>query len=215
MPARSWEIPESEKGWLANRRVDGMKVPEPTTLVGAHVRLVPLGPEHAEDLFEAGSHDEVWTWLSWHRPRTVADMAEQVDQSLADPQRLPFAVIIDGRAVGTTSYGEIDLTVGGLEIGWTWYTPSVWATTVNPECKLLLLAHAFDDLGAGRVHLKTDGLNTRSQAAIRKLGAKYDGTLRHHRLRADGSVRDSAYFSVLASEWPEVRQGLLARLERA
>jgi N-acetyltransferase len=189
-----------------------MRAPEPTTLVGKHVQLVPLGPEHAGDLFAAGQYDEVWTWLGWKRPGVVADMATQIDQALADPQRLPFAVIKDGRAIGTTSYGDIDLAVGGIEIGWTWYTPAAWATAVNPDCKLLLLTHAFDDLGAARVFLKTDGLNTRSQAAIRKLGARYDGTLRHHRLRADGTVRDSAYFSILAAEWPDVRGGLERRL---
>ncbi len=189
-----------------------MRAPEPTPLVGKHVRLVPLLLEHAEELFEAGQYDEVWTWLGWRRPRVLADMAGQIEQALNDPARLPFAVIKDGRAIGTTSYGDIDLAVGGIEIGWTWYTPSVWATAVNPECKLLLLGHAFDDLGAGRVFLKTDGLNTRSQAAIRKLGAQYDGTLRHHRLWADGSVRDSAYFSILASEWPTVRRSLELRV---
>ncbi|MDT7569919.1 MAG: N-acetyltransferase [Actinomycetota bacterium] len=189
-----------------------MRAPEPTTLVGRHVTLVPLGPEHAEELFEAGQYDEVWTWLSWRRPTTVAAMSQLIDEGLADPARLPFAVIKEGRAIGTTSYGDIDQLVGGLEIGWTWYTPSVWATAVNPECKLLLLAHAFDDLGAARVFLKTDGLNTRSQAAIRKLGAQYDGTLRHHRMRADGSVRDSAYFSILLAEWPQVRAGLESRV---
>jgi RimJ/RimL family protein N-acetyltransferase len=189
-----------------------MQAPEPTTLAGRHVTLVPLGPEHTEDLFEAGQYDEVWSWLGWKRPRALGDMAGQVEQALADSERLPFAVIKDGRAIGTTSYGDIDLAVGGLEIGWTWYTPPVWATAVNPECKLLLLTHAFDDLGADRVFLKTDGLNTRSQAAIRKLGARYDGTLRHHRLRADGSVRDSAYFSILRAEWPDVRAGLQRRV---
>jgi RimJ/RimL family protein N-acetyltransferase len=188
-----------------------MRAPEPTTLDGRHVTLVPLQPDHAEDLFEAAQHDEIWTWLRATRPRVLADMSALIEQSLADPDRQPFAVITGGRAVGSTSYLDIDLEVGGLEIGWTWYTPSVWATAVNPECKLLLLGHAFDDLGASRVFLKTDGLNTRSQAAIRKLGAQYDGTLRHHRLRADGSVRDSAYFSILAAEWPGVRAGLESR----
>ncbi|MDX6200066.1 MAG: N-acetyltransferase [Actinomycetota bacterium] len=189
-----------------------MKVPRPTTLAGKNVQLVPLAHEHAEDLFEAGRDARVWTWLRDRQPATSADTAAQIEQALADPERLAFAVIQDGRAVGTTSYGDIDLGVSGIEIGWTWYTPAVWATTVNPECKLLLLAHAFDDLGAERVFLKTDGLNTRSQGAIRKLGAQYDGTLRHHRLRADGSVRDSAYFSILLSEWPDVRAGLERRV---
>jgi RimJ/RimL family protein N-acetyltransferase len=189
-----------------------MKAPQPTTLTGKHVRLVPLGQEHAADLFEAGQYDEIWTWLRVFRPKTVADVSTLIDEAQRDPDRLAFAVVHEGRAVGSTSYLDIDLEVGGIEIGWTWYTPSVWATDVNPECKLLLLTHAFDDLGAERVFLKTDGLNTRSQAAIRKLGAQYDGTLRHHRLRADGSVRDSAYFSILATEWPAVRTGLQARL---
>jgi RimJ/RimL family protein N-acetyltransferase len=189
-----------------------MHAPQPVTLAGTHVTLVPLGREHAPDLFEAGQYDEVWTWLPWRRPATVEDMAVQVEHALTDAARHPFAVVVDGRAVGTTSYGDVDLSVGGVEIGWTWYTPALWATSVNPECKLLLLGHAFEELEAARVHLKTDGLNTRSQAAIRKLGAAYDGTLRHHRLRADGSVRDSAYFSVLASEWPAVRARLEARI---
>jgi N-acetyltransferase len=191
-----------------------MHSPEPTTLVGAHVTLVPLSEEHVPGLFEAGQYDEVWTWLPWPRPRTVADMAQQVRHALGDGDRLPFAVIKDGRVVGTTSYMDIDLTVGGLEIGGTWYTPAEWAGAVNPECKLLLLSHAFDDLGAQRVLLKTDALNARSRAAILKLGAQYDGTLRHHRLRSDGTVRDSAYFSILLSEWPPVRTGLQARLSR-
>jgi RimJ/RimL family protein N-acetyltransferase len=189
-----------------------VQAPQPTTLTGRHVTLVPLGLEHAADLFEAASYDEVWTWLRVKRPQSISDMEAIISEAVAEPDRLAFAVIHGGRAIGSTSYLDVDLDVGGIEIGWTWYTPATWATSVNPECKLLLLGHAFDDLGAGRVHLKTDGLNTRSQAAIRKLGAQYDGTLRHHKLRSDGSVRDSAYFSILASEWPAVRTGLLARL---
>jgi RimJ/RimL family protein N-acetyltransferase len=139
-------------------------------------------------------------------------MVGQIEEALAAPDRLPFVVVKADEVIGTTSYGDIDVQVGGLEIGWTWYTPSVWATAVNPECKLLLLTHAFDELGAERVYLKTDRLNVRSQAAIRKLGGRYDGTLRHHRRRGDGTVRDSVYFSILAAEWPEVRRGLQERL---
>jgi RimJ/RimL family protein N-acetyltransferase len=187
--------------------------PTPTTLRGRHVTLVPMTAEHIAPLLEAGQHDGVWQWLPWPRPRSVDDMARQVEHALGDPDRVPFVVLTDGRVVGTTSYMDIDLTVGGLEIGGTWYTPAVWAGTVNPESKLLLLSHAFDDLDAQRVLFKTDALNARSRAAIGKLGASYDGTLRHHRLRSDGSVRDSAYFSVLAAEWPAVRDGLHARLD--
>ena len=189
-----------------------MRTPRPVTLAGTSVTLAPLARDHVEDLFEAGSYDEVWAWLSTPRPQTRDEMARWVDDTLAEATRVAFSVVVDGRAQGSTSLLDIDLSVGGVEVGWTWYTPALWATTINPESKRLLLGHCFDDLGAGRVFLKTDNRNTRSQAAIRKLGASYDGTLRHHRLRSDGSVRDSVYFSILAPEWPMVRAGLDARI---
>jgi RimJ/RimL family protein N-acetyltransferase len=178
-------------------------------LSGHNVRLEPLSEEHAPDLLAAAADDEIWRWLPVPRPRTLEELRQMVRGHHGQPA---FAVLVDGRAQGSTSYLDVDLSVGGLEIGWTWYARSLWATTVNPACKLLLLTHAFDELGAQRVTLKTDALNTRSQSAIRRLGATYDGTLRHHRLRADGSVRDTAYFSILASEWPGVRAGLQARV---
>lgn len=189
-----------------------MREPTATTLEGHGVRLEPLRREHVDDLFAAGAYDAVWTWLASPRPRLREDMEEQVEAALADPDRVPFAVVVGGRAVGSSSYFDVDLEVNGLEIGGTWYTPELWGGPVNPACKLLLLGHAFDALGAERVTLKTDGLNARSQAAIRKLGASYDGTLRHHRRRGDGTVRDSAYFSILAAEWLVVREQLGARL---
>ncbi len=178
-------------------------------LTGDTVRLEPLSQDHAADLLEAAQDDEVWRWLSLPRPDSEQDVRRMVRDHPGAPA---WAVIVDGRAVGSTSYLDVDLTVGGLEIGWTWYTRSMWGGRVNPECKLLLLAHAFDDLGAARVSFKTDALNTRSRAAIARLGAREDGTLRHARLRSDGSVRDTAYFSILAEEWPDVRAGLQARL---
>ena len=186
-----------------------MRTPVPIVLAGHGVRLEPLSEEHAPDLLAAASDDEVWRWLPAPRPRTEEDVRELVRTHRGD---LAWAVVVDGRAQGSTSYLDVDLSVSGLEIGWTWYARELWKTHVNPACKLLLLAHAFDDLGAQRVTLKTDGLNTRSQSAIRRLGAQYDGTLRHNRLRSDGTVRDTAYFSILASEWPGVREGLQARL---
>jgi len=189
-----------------------VRSPKPTTLVGQHVQLVPLGREHVDDLVEAAADPEIWVWTGPGGMETRAGVAAYVDAAVTDADRLPFAVMVDGRAAGSTSYGDIDLEVGGIEVGWTWYARWLWSTAVNPECKLLLLGHAFDELGAARVTLKTDGNNTRSQAAIRKLGASYDGTLRHHRLRADGSVRDSAVFSVLAAEWPAIRDGLRVRV---
>jgi RimJ/RimL family protein N-acetyltransferase len=154
----------------------------------------------------------VWGFLSLPQPQDAAALTAVVDGATAEPGRVAWAVVADGRAVGSTSYLDVDLAVEGLEIGWTWYARAVWATHVNPACKLLLLAHAFDDLGVQRVTFKLDARNTRSFRAVQRLGAQYDGTLRHHRLRADGAVRDSAYFSVLAAEWPAVRAGLEARL---
>jgi RimJ/RimL family protein N-acetyltransferase len=189
-----------------------VRTPEPTSLRSRHVSLVPLSLDHVADLVRAAAYDEIWTWTGPARMDSTDAVTAYVEDAVADPERLPFAVVVDGRAEGSTSYGDIDLAVGGIEIGWTWYAPALWGTAVNPACKLLLLAHAFDDLGAQRVFLKTDGLNTRSRAAIGKLGASYDGTLRHHRRRADGTVRDSAYFSILATEWAGVRDGLEARL---
>ncbi|MDP3713873.1 MAG: GNAT family protein [Mycobacteriales bacterium] len=189
-----------------------MRTPEPVVLTGDRVRLEPLGPEHVEDLFAAAQDDRVWRWLPALRPRTVEDVVTLVDAAEADPDRLAFAVVVDSRAVGSTSYLDIDVALGGLEIGWTWYAVEQWASRTNPQCKRLLLGHAFDDVGAGRVLLKTDALNARSQAAIRRLGAEYDGTLRHQRRRPDGTVRDTAYFSILAAEWPAVRAGLDERL---
>lgn len=184
-----------------------MRTPEAVPLAGHGVRLEPLGAEHVDDLLSAAADQRTWQHTG-PQPRSAADVLAW----RAQPGRHPYAVVVDGRTQGSTSYGDVDLDVQGLEIGWTWYAPALWGTRVNPACKLLLLEHAFEVLGAQRVTLKTDALNTRSRAAIGRLGAQYDGTLRHHKRRPDGSVRDSAYFSILAAEWPSVRNGLLARL---
>jgi N-acetyltransferase len=157
------------------------------------------------------------------RPRGVEGMTAIVAASLAArarDEREPYVVrLLDdsdlgtaGTVVGTTSLGDWDLVNERTHIGWTAYGPRWWATAVNAECKLLLLGHAFDDCGFGRVKLQTDLINTRSQAAIAKLGATREGVLRRHVLRADGSWRDSVVFSILVEEWPSVRDGLLARL---
>jgi RimJ/RimL family protein N-acetyltransferase len=179
------------------------------------VVLEPLAPRHVPDLWEAGRDAVVWRWSSVPPPASADDMTAVVDAALADARRLPWAVVMDGRAVGSTSYLDVDRAVGGLEVGWTWYSPALWRTHVNPACKLLLLEQAFDVLGAARVTLKTDALNARSRSAIARLGAHPDGVLRHARLRGDGSVRDSAYYSILSSEWPDVRDRLEHRLAGA
>jgi RimJ/RimL family protein N-acetyltransferase len=120
-----------------------------------------------------------------------------------------------GEVVGTTSLGDVDLGNERVHLGWTAYSPFVWGTAVNPECKLLLLRHAFDDCGFGRVKIQTDLLNLRSQAAIAKLGAQREGVLRRHIKRADGTWRDTVVFSVVVDEWPAVEAGLVARVDAA
>lgn len=184
-----------------------MRPPELVTLSRGPVRLEPLIAEHDEPLLAAAQDDDVWRWLPARRPTVVGDMV----RIRTEHPGQPWAVVLADVPVGSTSYLDVDPELGGLEIGWTWYRKDLWATELNPTCKLLLLSYAFDELRAGRVTLKTDGLNTRSQSAIKRLGCLYDGTLRHHRLRPDGSVRDTAFFSMLAAEWPTAKERLEAR----
>ena len=186
------------------------------TLVGRHLRLEPLTRAHAEGLREAGADAEVWRWM----PEALTS-GEAIDRWIkaallaqAAGSEFPFAVVErpGGRVLGSTRYMDVASAHRGVEIGWTWYRPDSWGGPVNPEAKLLLLRHAFEDWGAIRVYLKTDSLNARSRAAIEKLGARHEGDLRNHRIRADGSYRHSSYYSILDSEWPEVKRGLVARL---
>ncbi|MFI5529046.1 GNAT family N-acetyltransferase [Kitasatospora sp. NPDC051853] len=191
------------------------KLPSPTVLTGRHVRLEPLTTAHAADLFEAaGGDEEVFRWLPGPVPGTPAEMVGTVETRTGDPDCVPFAVIVPetGRAIGMTCYFDASAEDEHLEIGGTWYARSAWRTAVNTESKLLLLTHAFEELGMGRVCWKTDHLNERSQNAIRRLGAQYEGTLRRARRRRDGSWRDSVYFSMLADEWPAAKDRLTDRL---
>lgn len=186
-----------------------MKEPAAVTLAKGRVQLEGWEPSHDAALLEAAQGAEVFRWMPTTTPTTVADVAAL----RANHPGLPWVVMVEGVASGSTSYLDVDTELGGLEIGWTWYAKHHWATDVNPTCKLLLLSYAFEQLGADRVLLKTDGLNARSKAAIRKLGCHYDGTLRHNRIRPDGSIRDTAYFSMLVGEWPVAKQRLLTRLK--
>ncbi len=191
--------------------------PQPTTLTGRHVRLEPLAATHAGQLFAAGGGDEeVWRWQGGPAPRTQEELTGKLAALLRAAERgvyVPFAVVHrgTGQAIGWTTYMDIDVSNEGLEIGWTWYGRAYWRSAVNTEAKLLLLTHAFEDLGMGRVQLKTDHLNHRSQAAIERLGARREGVLRRHRRRPDGTWRDTVYFSILAPEWPAAKSRLTAR----
>lgn len=192
--------------------------PLPIELTGQYVRLEPLAMDHLGDLFVAGGRDEeVWRWQGGPAPRTEAELGDKLGALLAAAGRgeyVPFAVVhrASGRAVGWTTYMDIDVDNERLEIGWTWYGRAYWRSPVNTESKLLLLTQAFEELGMGRVQLKTDHLNERSQKAIARIGARREGVLRRHRRRPDGSWRDTVYFSLLAEEWPEAKARLTARL---
>ena len=188
----------------------------PVVLEGPHVRLEPLGPGHADDLLEAARDPLIWRWLP-ERIESRTDLERWLgDAARAQATGAEYAfAVVDrgtGRAVGSTRYMDVSVAHRGVEVGWTWYSTAEWGTVVNPESKLLLLTHAFEQWGAIRLYLKTDSLNVRSRAAILKLGAKYEGDLRNHRIRLDGSYRHSSYYSILDSEWPAVKGGLLARL---
>jgi len=185
---------------------------EPVTLAGEHVVLEPAAERHCADLLEAGRDELVWTWLPWPRPETEADVAALIEGERA--VALPYAQLeaAGGRAVGFTTYRDIDERHRTLEIGATWIGRPWWRTAINTEAKLLLLGHAFETLGANRVALKTDIRNERSQAAIARLGAVREGVLRHQYVRRDGSLRDTVMFSIVPAEWPAVKARLEARL---
>ncbi|HVH65690.1 MAG TPA: GNAT family protein [Candidatus Acidoferrum sp.] len=191
----------------------------PITLTGGHIRLEPMQPEHAAALLEAGAAPEIWEWLPEH-PRTPAAMDAWIEKALTaqlQGREYPFVVVRlrDDHVVGSTRYLEVHEDDRTVEIGWTWYSPDAWGGVVNPEAKYLLMRHAFEDWHAIRVALKTDVKNVHSQAAIRKLGAQYEGTLRNQRVRPDGTYRDTVLFSIIETEWPAVKAKLERRISEA
>jgi RimJ/RimL family protein N-acetyltransferase len=201
--------------------------PDGRPLVGRFVRLDPAALDDATGLFAALDDERVWAkgygGGPLGRPHDVAAMRDSLRVAVdaaASRQRQAYVVrlVADGgetpagTVVGTTSLGDWDLVNERAHIGWTAYGPSWWGGPVNAECKLLLLGHAFDDCGFGRVKLQTDLRNDRSQAAIARLGATREGVLRRHQKRADSTFRDTVVFSVLRDEWPAVRAALEARL---
>jgi RimJ/RimL family protein N-acetyltransferase len=181
--------------------------------------LEPLTPAHAPGLFAAAA-PEVFRHLIIPPFAGLADAERYVATALAaqaEGTEVPFATIrrSDGRVVGTTRFLDIRRPHRGLEIGWTWLTPAAQRTAINTEAKYLQLRHAFEVLGALRVQLKTDANNTRSRAAIERIGAKFEGILRKQMLRPhDGYQRDTAMFSIIDSEWPAVKAALEHKLAR-
>jgi RimJ/RimL family protein N-acetyltransferase len=188
----------------------------PTTLELHGVRLEPLGAHHADGLRAAAADGELWTLRVTSVP-APDEVDAYIRKAIAQrPTRLAFAVIdsASGTLVGTTSYHDIVADIGRLEIGYTWYAKSRQRSHVNTTCKLLLMTHAFETVGAALVGLRTDNFNHASQAAIERLGAKKDGVLRHHALRRDGTVRDTVMYSITAGEWPAIKAHLRYQLAR-
>ncbi len=184
------------------------------TLEGQFVTLAPLSLAHESDLIEAvldGNLYELW-YTTIPKPK---DMTAEIKRRLALDTMLPFAVLdkTTGKAVGMTSYMNIDHANRRLEIGSTWYRKSVQRTPLNTECKLLLLQHAFERLDCIAVEFRTHCMNQQSRKAIERLGAKLDGILRAHMIMPNGSIRDTAAYSIIRSEWPAVKAGLEHRLK--
>ncbi len=191
---------------------------QPATIEGGGIRLEPLTEDHHDALEAAAADGKLWElWFtSVPAPGGMQTYIADALKGQRDGHMLPWAVrdVTSGEVVGSTRYHDIVPAIDRVEIGYTWYALSTQRSHVNTTCKRLLLQHAFDTLGCKVVGLRTDNFNFRSQQAIEGIGAKRDGVLRHHATRRDGTVRDSVMFSILATEWPDVRRHLELRLSR-
>jgi RimJ/RimL family protein N-acetyltransferase len=188
----------------------------PTTLEAHGVRLEPLAPDHEDGLRAAASDGSLWQLWFTAVPE-AGEVAAYITSALEGQragQMLPWVVreLTTGEIIGSTRYHDIVPAIDRVEIGYTWYAKRWQRTHVNTACKFLLFAHAFEAVGCKVVGLRTDNFNFASQRAIERLGAKKDGVIRHHQARRDGTVRDSVMYSVLASEWGDVKRHLLLRL---
>jgi RimJ/RimL family protein N-acetyltransferase len=191
---------------------------QPTVLEGHGIRLEPLTEAHADALSVAIADGRLWElwFVSVPEPEGMAAYIAAALQGQREGHMLPWAVrdLATGGIIGSTRYHDVVANLDRVEIGYTWYAQSRQRTNVNTTCKLLLLAHAFDTVGCKVVGLRTDAFNFRSQRAIEGLGANRDGVIRHYGLRRDGTARDTVMYSILASEWRDVRRHLELRLHR-
>jgi RimJ/RimL family protein N-acetyltransferase len=192
---------------------------KPVVLTGKHVRLEPMTEEHISGLAEIGVGQPFWHFMVYGTINSVDDMRNWVLDILARAEKatdLPFVAIhlASGRVAGATRYLNIMPKDRGLEIGGTWYGPDFQRTVVNTECKYLLLRHAFETLDCIRVQLKTDARNERSQKAIERIGAVREGVLRNHMILPDGYYRHSVFYSILDTEWPDVKKRLEEMMNR-
>jgi RimJ/RimL family protein N-acetyltransferase len=191
---------------------------QPVKLDGQFVSMEPLSLAHVSELCEVGLEPELWKWTI----SVVGDqqaMMSYVESALADQSRglaIPFVTRDkhSNKIVGSTRFGNIDVPNRKVEIGWTWVSPEWQRSYVNTEAKLLMLTHAFEVWSCVRVEFKTDALNAKSRAALSRLGAKEEGTLRNHMITETGRFRDSVYFSIIEGEWPKVKADLRSKLAR-
>lgn len=200
----------------STHRMSTEMIVAPVTLEGRQVWLEPLSQEHQPGLAAVGLDENLWRWVPTP-VRAPEEMSAYIATALEEQVRgvsLPFALIekASGQAIGSTRYGNINRTHHRVEIGWTWVAPAWQRSAVNTEAKYLLLRHAFETLGCIRVELKTDSLNERSRAAILRIGAREEGTFRNHMITASGRIRHTVYFSILDSEWPDVKSRLQTML---
>lgn len=190
----------------------------PISLEGHGIRLEPLQLDHEDGLSAAAADGQLWNlWYTFiPKPEETGDYIADALSGQQSGHMLPWAVreLTSGKIIGSTRYHDIVAEIDRVEIGYTWYAASWQRSHVNTTCKLLLMTHAFETLGCKVVALRTDNFNFASQRAIEALGAKKDGILRHHRIRRDGTVRDSVIYSILAMEWPDVKRHLEFRLAR-
>jgi RimJ/RimL family protein N-acetyltransferase len=187
-------------------------------LAGRLVVLEPLEPRHEEGLWEAASDPEIWRWMPLNAAKSRADFHEWVEDALAlgrSGAQVPFAILTASgeREIGSSRYLTLRPEHRGLEIGFTWMARATWGTGANVEAKLLLLEHAFERLGCIRVEFKTEALNERSRRALAALPATFEGVFRKHMLVRGEERRDSAYYSVIDDDWPDVKAALRARVE--
>jgi N-acetyltransferase len=189
-----------------------MPWPQPVTLRSERVNLEPLDQRHCDDLIEAVKDGALWTlWYTSVPP--PEGMQAEIERRLAlqvAGSMLPFTVVDNraGRAVGMTTYMNVDAKNRHVEIGSTWYRKSVQRTALNTQCKLMLLTHAFETLDCIAVEFRTHAFNHQSRSAIERLGAKLDGVLRSHQIASNGTLRDTYVYSIIASEWPTVKAHL-------
>jgi RimJ/RimL family protein N-acetyltransferase len=188
--------------WISPRQV----------LAGKHLRLEPVSKKHMDALWGTAKYPEIWKWMpqAFLYKKGLVRMFQGLPKLSASGTRFPFAIFdkSSGQCAGSSSYLNMDRANRRLEIGYTWLSPHWQRTHVNTEAKYLLLRHAFEEMGCVRVEFKTDALNKPSRAALKRIGAIEEGTLRKHMVVQDGRIRDSVYFSILDAEWPEIKLNL-------